>query len=273
MPSDLFALARDNAPRLADQCQETIDSKTGDDRPTIEAFAALVDEDARVGVNMRPSVLALILGGESYLNMNELAEKDSQSGSIGYEQALRKRLGQWYDRRVTFEAEFERGTEFKYGAVNVGTAGALRYQGVCAILKHEALTIVGLLPSDSLQRYVNGSDVGTDRVEAEVGSWDSRCHVAVIKLDGRACRCSPAEWRRLVCSGDDFIEVICVDSFGADEVSHVRITESEEARLRQAVYNTYTGGDPTTNREAHALIEVKGDLRSRGMTLEVVADA
>lgn len=274
MPKDLSALARDNAPRLAERCQDTISGKSGVDRDAIDAFVLMVRDEARVGVNMRPSVLASLLEGEPYRNMNELAERDALTGSIGYEQALRKRLGKWYDPRVAFEGEFERGREFKYAAVNVGTAGALRYNGVCAILKAESLTIVGLVPGDSLRRYVTGANVDVDRVRCEVGTWGGRCNVAVVKLHAEACGCSQDEWGRIVCSDDDYIEVICVERIGAEEVRQVRMAGSEEKRLREAVYALYAGGgDPTTNREAQALANVKGDLRKRGIQLEIIPDA
>jgi hypothetical protein len=235
---------------------------------------ALVEGKCRVGVNMGPAILASILEGAAYLNVQTVAALEARDRAITYEEALRGRLGRYYDDRVAFDEAFERGSEFKYGAANVGGVGSLHYGSACAILKHEGVERIALLPGDSLRLYVSDTGVDLASITYDVGAWDARCKVAAIKLHSEVCRRSPDTWSRLVCCDDDYIEAIFVDDVGGPELREVRFVESQDRQFRDAVYATQTGAaDADTRAHAHTYTRVRRGLRALNIPLVVVPDA
>jgi len=272
LPVDLFELAREKAPALADRCQEIVDAKQGDDRAAIDAFGAMLQQAACVGVNMHPARLAALLEGEPYLNAHELAARQGAEDSQEYEAELRRVLKSWYDARVTFTTAYAGAKEFKYGAANTGNAGALHYGAGCAILKHQDWASLAVLPHDSLVGYVRDGAVAADDIQADVGPWESRRDVATIKLHGDACDSDETRWPRLVCSDEEYIEAIFVGAVTVDEVREVRFTAQE----RQDSWELAMGLTAASLRDdvehVHAMHRVEEATTLRGIPLETVPD-
>jgi|SaaInl4_135m_RNA_FD_contig_21_2537932_length_896_multi_6_in_0_out_0_1 hypothetical protein len=221
---------------------------------------------------MRPSALASVLEGDPYLNAHELALRAGNEGSDEYDAALAKQHGRFLGRRLVFEATFVRGQEVRYGALNAGTMGTLRYGAACAILKDGALASVALLPGDSLRLYADDDSVDLPRLAGDVGTWASRADVAVVKHHEQVCRICDDAWPHLMCHGNHFIEVIFLERVAAATMREVRLRESDVRLRRDAAEDNY---DTATDEEKVlflAMLRIEGAAQGHGIPVETLPD-
>src|SRR5260370_4172494 len=115
-------------------------------------FAAWVESEALISINVRAFVILELLDGGHYQNIYEWADEQSRLSGRPAEDALRERLGKYYNKRMTLDGAFVDGNKLRYGALNAGGAGLVAYDPYCLVLIrrfHSALSRVAYFPRDS----------------------------------------------------------------------------------------------------------------------------
>jgi hypothetical protein len=101
------------------------------------------------------------------------------------------RHDKWRSRREAFEAVWDHGDRFVYGAVNAGGVGVESFGLFCIVVPHpEASTPAALavFPSDSAQRYTtpDATVVEPARAQSEATAWGDRADMAVTEKAAEA---------------------------------------------------------------------------------------
>ncbi len=212
----------------------------------VEEVARKVQTQARLSVNMKPSILRAVLKGERHLNMFEYAEREARETGRGVDEILRDRLGDWYTRRIAFEVEMGGGRNFHYHCLNVGGLGAQRFGRLCVIDRRDPSDRPPepvWIAWDSLghEEFWDGADGLDQRALAEwVAPCDEPGALAALKLAETPAGTGPLPER--ICNNEDFIEGLCLEGLSHSEVGEIRSDEKfsddhlQERALRIALY-------------------------------------
>jgi hypothetical protein len=123
-------------------------------RLCFKQFAAWVEAEALISINVKLFVIVELLNGGRYQNTFEWAQEQAVLSGRSVDDALRERLHKFYDKRVTFDRAFNNGEQFRYGALNGGGVGLPEYDPYCVVLTRtfqRSLTDIAWLPGDSLK--------------------------------------------------------------------------------------------------------------------------
>lgn len=279
---DLFTTAAENGARLDERAAALCASLDPSARACFASLSGRVERDGRIGINMRQSVLLSFLRSSTYQNIYEWVRGRARRSPLSEDAILRERLGAFYERRVAFDRAFEGGDRFRYGALNIGGAGATAYGSYCAVVADEAPRArlrAAYLPSDSLATYIvpladgAGVAVNTGALQADVAPHSHRQKLAALKLHGAARACDEGRWPKLLCSATDYVEALFVGDLAPGDLECVRIARSD-----YDLYFTYAFEDfrARLGEADRVLVEgfasVLDELEARGVALEVVDD-
>ena len=248
------------------------------DRASLLAFVEFVAREGRVGINMRPMVLLEFLGNGKLLNIHEWAARASVHGGLSAEEALRQKLGSYYDRRVAFDGAFEEGHRFRYGALKGGGLGAYQYGELCSIFQHAqvlSFCLVGYLKSDSLNAYMGvGAVLDEEKLSAECVSDACKHFLAGVKLADAAKSLPADRWPGALCNSVDYIEVILLGDLEPDHLDAVRIAKGDFDLYREYAYNEFREKLSELDRyRVDAFAQIDERLNAAGVPWEPVNDA
>jgi hypothetical protein len=155
---NLFQMATDNAGSLEQQAQHLRESNAGDRDASelMDCFVRRVQADGRIGVNMRPWVLARFLSRGIYRNIYGWADEMADLSGGDADAFVGKKLGDYRDKRRAFDAAFEDSERFGYGALTIGGAGAERYGEFCFVAGEAFAGNIGDAPR--ILRVRSGAD-------------------------------------------------------------------------------------------------------------------
>jgi hypothetical protein len=119
---DLFAIAKGNANAVQTAFESVVAAMPPDQAVVVREFAAWVEAEALISINVKLFVIVEFLNGGRYQNTHEWAQEQARLSGRSAEDALRERLHRFYDKRVAFDRAFKNGELFRYGALNAGGA-------------------------------------------------------------------------------------------------------------------------------------------------------
>jgi len=270
---NLFQLAEANIARLEEAYGEVLDS-SGEARETLDRFADGVRRDGRVSINMRLYVLASLVAHGRHLNAYEWAEEQSALSGRDKDAVLQHKLGAWYGKRVAFDAFFEDGEAFRYGALNTGGLGAERYGPFCTVLPESFGTsgAVAYLRGDSLKNYVSEAGaVDEEAIEGDAAPHSHRGELAALKHAEDLPATDDGEWPELLCSDSDFVEAIFTEAVELSCVDRVRVSHAKYQDLYWLAFNSYDVGLKEGERALGAdFVAIRQAERDGRIRLEVL---
>jgi hypothetical protein len=239
---DLFDIALKNATRLDELFARLMETMPSPSEETLVAFVDVVRCHGRVAVNMRPWNVVDLIENNRHLNMYEAADEVAILAGKPPDEIMRNRLGDWYSRRTGFANCFQDGRCFRYGALNIGGLGATDYGPFCVVLTPEfpADGRVAYLKSDSLCGYTDtAGTVDVASVQGDVAPQSS-CHVlAALKHSAEIEAHGEEEWPTILCSNDNYVEVIFVARIRCDVVEEVRASQEELAIAEDLCFDAH----------------------------------
>lgn len=228
--ADLFAIADANGPRLAERFATLLASFPTAEQHILRRFTRQIRDAGRVAVNMRQSVLNSFLTFGEHQNIYEQIAWRAKSSSKSLAELLRQRLGDFCERRLTFDATFVDGHRFRYGALNLGGLGATHFGDCCVVLTKERMRRppIAYLRADSLVTYVApGQPVDLERLRRDAAPSSQRHCLAALKHAADVVTTAPAGWAKRVSSRQSFIEAIFAGPLTPDAVAAVRLSRDD----------------------------------------------
>jgi hypothetical protein len=240
---DLFAIARANGPAIQAAFESAVANLPESEAAAAREFAAWVEAEGLISVNMRLYVVVELLNGGRYQTMCEWAKEHARLGGQDAEDLLRRRLGPFYDRRVAFDRAFEDGEGFKYGSLNTGGAGTARYGSYCVILGRSFDGLpdrAAYLPGDSLT-VCFGPEGRFDEaaVERHASPHSHRGRMVALRRAAAMFLTARQDWPKLVCSPDQYFEAIFIDEVTLQAIGCVRVPKSEYDRMWEMTFASF----------------------------------
>lgn len=236
---DLFALATANARMIEEQHARLRASLPDADTAAFDLIGQIVTDRGHVSINLRQTGMLRLLTVGKHENAYEIAQEQSNVTGEPVEDILRKWLGPYWKPRVAFDAYFEDGPRFRYGALNIGCAGATHYGEFCAVIGRAYLTKLArlaYLKSDSLKTYMlPGPSVDEAAMRVDLTREPQKHLLASIKYASQLVRETQAKWPSVLCNDADYIEAIFVGDFGPRDLGSIRIRESDYERFAYLV--------------------------------------
>jgi len=240
-----------------------------------------VGRDGRVAINMRLSVLAGFLEQGRHLNVYEWATAEAARTGAKREGVLRAKLGRFYERLMAFEAGFERGEEFRYGALNMEGCGVCHYGEFCTVYRSDfpAASEVAYLRGDSLRKYVSAdAKVDDVAVRRDAAPHGRRQCLATMKHSADVVSTEQSRWPDLLCSNSDhapdFVEAVFVGEATCAGLQAARVPQGEHDRYFADLFEESRGAlSAARGSLLDTFIRVKEHLDALGVPLEVIADA
>jgi hypothetical protein len=272
---DLFQIASENTASLAQRFEDAKVGRTPEHAACLTGFADRVTESGTASINMRPWVLGSLLSGRPHQNIYEWAAEQASLSGRPRADILRERLRSWYDRRVAFDAAFDDGERFRYGALYLGGLGASSYGQFCTVLREEFLKQqprLAHLANDSLSTYVSSANV----VDEEAIRRDSAPHshrglLAALKHADALPGKGESDWAALLCNDSDYVEAIFVGDLTAELIERVRVSKMEYNRLWNLAFSDFGAERKEEERAlAHDFESIVRLLGERDMELEQV---
>src|ERR1041384_6577801 len=113
VPMNLFSLCEQNSPSLMSQFEACLARVSEHERGFLHAFSARVEKEGRTAINLRPTTLWDFLASGRLLNIYEWADLVMQRSSIPREDILQQKLGDYYQKRLSFDDRFEAGQQLR----------------------------------------------------------------------------------------------------------------------------------------------------------------
>ncbi|MBM4036363.1 MAG: hypothetical protein FJ291_31900 [Planctomycetes bacterium] len=272
---DLFDLALANQAALEARYDGLCSQKSEAELEQLARFAGRVEQDSRVSLNMRQTPLLSFLTLGQHHNIYEWARTRVPHSTGTLEEILRGRLGPYFEARMAFDHWFVDGESFRYGALNIGGAGAARYGDFCAVVCErffEGRRESAYLGSDSLATYLlPGFTIDEARLREDVAPHCSRHLLAAVKLHSQVCTTPEAGWPRLLCSDTDFVEAVFAGPLTPTDLESVRMLEADYELYAEFAFEDLRYGLSICDRMlTEGFVLVLQLLEARGIPLEVV---
>lgn len=239
---DLLAAAKANVNRLEDQFNTLVASCSPPELGLLQQFANDVVANGRVAINMRPWIAADFVHNNRYQNMYATVAEEAELSGRSPNELLRERLGTFFETRTTFDSSFDRGARFQYGALNIGGAGATRYGIFCVVLNRdfsEDCELVVYLKTDSLSGYMAaGGTLEEAALGRDIAPDTHRQQLAALK-HAHELELHDGNWAKMLCSENEYIEVIFVVNLETGMVAEVRIAEHNYQELWDLCFNSH----------------------------------
>jgi hypothetical protein len=270
---DLFDAAQSNAGLLHEQFKALCDSRSSD-KPRLQAFAEHVENEGRIAINMRMSVLGSFLSVGRHVNVYEWAAFHVTYSSRSREEFLREKLDKFYEQRIAFDVCLG-GERLRYGALNSGGIGASNYGEFCVVFQDSFVAKAGdlaYLRADSLKTYLlPGVVVDENGLSRDVAPHSHRQYLAALKHASEACALPADRWPALLCSSHEYMEVLFVESPSPADVEVIRLSHLDHEGYFYFAFEEARG--KLSEVERHLVDDFKlilQLLRKHALTLEVV---
>jgi hypothetical protein len=158
--------------------------------------------------------------------------------------AFEERQGDWFPRRVAFEALWMGGESFSYFALNAGGLGTQGPYGKFCLLTtniEDRGRVVAIFPDDSLQRYTGPSGVDSGLVEREAAAWSVRGSVATIERGSEALVVHEAGWYEVICGPGRYLEAVVGPPIPLADVEEVRLPATYLDQLNDYDLRNFAG--------------------------------
>lgn len=267
---DIFKLAINNSKEIETLYKLETERLSKEEQDQIDRFSMRVENDGRIAINMKLDALYGFLESGAYVNVYEYARKKAAEEGKSDEEKIKEHSDKYHTKRMAFDGCFERSREFKYGALNIGGPGATRYKDFCAVLKHEIsekTPETAYLKYDSLNHYVTYTgNVDLNSIKKEIAAHDHRHFLAALKHITEIPISPENDWPNILCSGDDYIEVIFIREISPGNLEKVRIQESVKKYYERLAIDP----DPDEQEKAHIYQDITYTLKKNGISIEMV---
>lgn len=285
---NIFELARQNADHLKQQFQESKKNCKKEKADRMDEFAAVVQNDWKLSINMRDWALYGFFATGKYMNIYEHKEKqadelitvgtlDAADKKRSLKKALEKHLNEFYKRRRTFDSNIIDGDKLKYAALNIGGVGGVnRFNRYCVVIKREeaeGYDTLAFIKEDSLLNYIeNESKLALAKLARDVSDKDCVPILAALKHGDDIERLPREEWPVMVCNDSCFIEAVTKDNISNDHIHCIRIEKSYHDKIfLDALLKSYYSELP--EEEQYRLVFSKhlfAEIEKRRIELEIV---
>jgi hypothetical protein len=241
---DLFAIAGANGAAVRTAFEALVAALAADRAGQVEHFARWVEKEALIAINVKLFVIVELLNGRGYQNSYDWAREQAHLSGRGIEEALRERLGEWYERRTTFDRSFRDGELFRYGALNAGGTGVDKlFDPFCVVLTRifqGALMAVAYLPGDSLKICFGADGIFDDAAIQRRATPHTHRHLMVaLERANEISGVDERRWPELVSSGLQYFEVVFVGEVSLDAVGCVRVSKGQFDRLWNLAFGNF----------------------------------
>lgn len=273
---DLFAIATGNADAVLRAFDSAVASLPAGQASAVREFAAWVEAEALVSLNLRLFVLVDVLHGQPYQNIHEWAREQARLSGRSSDDALRERLGGFYDKRVTFDRGLKNGEQFRYGALNAGGVGLPEYAPYCAVLTRafrNSLRDVALLPGDSLKICIAPDGTLDEAVVRNRTTPHTHRHwMAATERAGEIPAAHKRGWPELVVAPGRYFEVIFLGEVSLDSFQCVRVLKTEYDRMCDLAFANFGRKLGDAERAlVHDFIQLRRGTLNGKMQVEVIA--
>lgn len=271
---NLFAIANGNSDSIQTAFESVIANTTPEKASILREFAAWVEAKALISINVKTFVAVELLNGGSHQNMYEWAREQARLSGRSVEDALRERLHRFYEKRVAFDRAFEDGEQFRYGALNAGTAGLPEYDPYSIILTREyqsSLSKVAYLPGDSLKICYRDGSLDMSLIETQATPHSHRHLLATKELEAEVHLAKKCDWGVLVASSRRYFEVIFIGHVRLNAVECVRVLKSEHDRMWNLAFASF--GRKLTDAEralVHDFVQLRRGAMEGKVKIEIL---
>lgn len=273
---DLFAIAKGNANAVQTAFDSAVTAMPPDQAALVREFAAWVEAEALVSINVKLFVVVEFLNGGRYQNMYEWAQEQARLSGRSADDALRERLHKYYEKRVTFDRAFNDGERFRYGALNGGGAGLPEYDPYCVVLTRDfqtSLSDIACLPGDSLDIFF-AADGTFDAavVQSRTAPHTHRHLMAAKERANEVPLTNERDWAGLVASPGRYFEVVFICDVALDTVECVRMLETEYDRMWDMAFASFGRKLGDAERAlVHDFVQMRRGVVDGKIQVEVVA--
>jgi hypothetical protein len=212
-----------------------LQQRTEDAGDDFSRLVSRIRNEARFSVNCKPASLVRILEGEDWLNAFEFAEREATRRGVTPDEALREKLGEFYERRLAFEDRAGAGRHFYYGALNAGGMGAPGYGRLCVVFgpcggRDDEVV---WLSHDSLKGawFAEGrADLDWNILSRAVADNESVQVLAAVKCFD--LRLAVEDSLAPLCGDNDFVEGLSLRRLDLEEAAEIRSATDDEVHLR-----------------------------------------
>jgi hypothetical protein len=230
---DIFTVADNNNAPVQAAYDALISRLNINDGALIKKFAEWVKSTGLISINTRLYVVVELINGNSYQNAYDWAEENAKLSGRSVEDLLRERLGDYYERRISFDSEFEKGTTFRYGALNAGGIGASDYGAYCIVLSRayqRDLQGFVCISGDSLHLCTrNDGSFDVTIIDDRIAGRDYAHMLVANERADKIADVDESHWQRLVLSESDFFEIIFTGDITLNAIESVRVSHDEYA--------------------------------------------
>jgi len=270
---DLFAIAVNNDASLAKRYEAAMGGSPN--QKHLAQFSNVILTKGRISINARLWVLSTFLSGGEFHNMLKYCQELATLSAKPLDEILRHKLGAYYEKRIKFDKHFTGASEWHYGALNIGGMGASNYGPFCIVFGPELNTskqTILYLKEDSLNAY--SDDDGTVRIvelSEDISTDAAKHYLATLKLTRAIETSEPAEWAELLCSNNDYIEVVISTQITTSHIEELRVSEEEWHSLFDLAFEDMKR--KLTNGEralAHDFVQVLANVRKHNVAIRSI---
>lgn len=232
MPLSLNRAGARNGPRIREAARLLVaDDRTG----ALARFREFAERSA-FSTNVSADKIELFDAHDSVLDARAIEQARLGGDRAAGLRAFRHRQAGHFARRVRFEALWNHGRRFVYGAVTAGGMGTEGLFGPFCIVVADpdasAPAALGVVPDDSASRYCSRAGV-VDRVRVldEVVSWSDRADLVAVERAGDALTVPPDGWTGAICRPGRYIETLVAPGPPLAAVDAVRLRGDHLERL------------------------------------------
>jgi hypothetical protein len=283
---DLFELADANKKQLESEYQ-LIKEKSGQDKTDLmERFGAMIKKDWTLSINMHDRALFEVLDSGKYANVYELKDNQAEqlmkvgkladsSAKSAKEEAVRKHLKGFYERRKVFDSSISKGEKARYAALNIGGVGTTGYGRYCIIISREKadrFKKLGFIKTDSAVNYVDNGCLLLDKLSRDLANKECVDTLAILKHENEIDRVSSDKWPRMVCNDTKNIEAVTLDNFLRSHIKCVRIDKKNYNEIYlDSLVKLFNSELTEVEQLRLALVKkVFKELKKRGIELEII---
>jgi len=248
----------------------------GDPSGALDRFRTLVRSSA-FSSNVSADKVAVFQETGCVLDGRAIAQHRAGGDRRAGLRAFRGEQGEWYTRRVRFEAVWLSGRRFVYGALNAGGMGTERHFGpFCLVIddpRSASPAALGVFPANSAKRYCSPAGVvDGDLARGEVVAWCDRADLAAVERAAEVLVADERDWPAVLCDATHFLEAVVAPAPAVDAISAVRVRQTYLERLEDLEGRVLAGDvlHGTDSREATAFEALTTWRRTRAVAIESV---
>lgn len=230
---NLFSIAANNANDVYTVFNTAIKNLSDQESINVTEFAAWVESETLISINLRLCVIAELLCGNPYKNIHEWAQQQAMLSGRAKDEILRERLKGYYEKRLAFDCAFEDGEQFRYGALNAKSMGLFAYGAYCVVLTSNfqiSLTQSAYLSDDSLEKcFAKSNTFDHNALVQNAAPYSYRHWLAANKRMTEISQAPKDAWPELLISSDckQYVEVIFTGEIKSDALQCIRMSQKE----------------------------------------------